>query len=106
MAHLLDVMGERFEDPLASMGRMADGLFAPDGPALDGEGLLRLDDRELEAEVQAEMARRFEAARPGTPFDRALYDRFMAAYAATRGFGVAGVDYEAEFDTDEVCAAP
>ena len=27
----------------------------------------------------------------------------MNTYARTRGFEVEGVDYEAEFDTDEVC---
>jgi enoyl-[acyl-carrier protein] reductase/trans-2-enoyl-CoA reductase (NAD+) len=105
MAHLLDVMGERFEDPLASMHRMFSDLFARSGPSLDEEGLLRMDDRELDPAVQREMARRFEAATPGTAFDRDLYDRFMSAYAATRGFEIPGVDYEAEFDSDDVCVA-
>ena len=104
MAHLMDVMGERFEDPLGSMARMFDEHFIAGGPRLDEEGLLRMDDRELTDEVQAEMAKRFAAAEPGDAFDDRLYDAFMSAYAATRGFDVPGVDYEAEFDTDEVCA--
>jgi enoyl-[acyl-carrier protein] reductase/trans-2-enoyl-CoA reductase (NAD+) len=104
MAEILDVMGETFEDPLASMTRMFDQHFGEQGPTLDGEGLLRMDDRELAPEVQAEVARRFEAAVPGSRFDDALYDRFMTEYARTRGFDIPGVDYEAEFDTDEVCA--
>lgn len=103
MAHLMDVLGERFEDPVASMARMFAEKLGPDGAELDDEGLLRMDDRELHADVQAEMARRFAAAEPGAPFDDRLYDAFMSAYAGTRGFDQPGVDYEAELDTDEVC---
>lgn len=104
MAHLQDVLGDRFEDPLDSMARMFDEHFTAGGPHLDDEGLLRMDDRELAGDVQAEMARRFAAAEPGDRFDDRLYDAFMTAYAATRGFDVPGVDYDAELDTDEVCA--
>lgn len=103
MANLVDVMGERHEDPLASMSRMFEQHFGADGPQLDDEGLLRMDDRELAEDVQAQMAARFAAAKVGEPFDEALYDRFMGAYAATRGFAIDGIDYEAEFDTDDVC---
>lgn len=103
MALLLDVMGERHEDPLASMRRMfAEHVFAAE-PGTDEQGLIRMDDRELSDEVQASLRRRFEALERGQPFDRALYDRFMAEYARTRGFEVEGVDYQAEFDTDQVC---
>jgi len=105
MAQLLDVMGERFEDPLASMLRMFNTKLplGPGEPELDEAGLLRMDDRELAPEVQAELQRRFEAQRPGDPLDLSLYQRFMDEYAQTRGFGQPGVDYQAEFDTDAVC---
>ena len=104
MALLLDVMGARHEDPLASMRRMfAEHVFAAD-PGTDADGLIRMDDRELADEVQAQMRARFEALAPGQVFDRSLYDRFMTEYARTRGFEIEGVDYGAEFDTDEVCA--
>lgn len=100
LAHVMDVMGERFEDPTASMARMFDqGL-----EGLDAEGLLRMDDRELEGPIQAEMTARFAAAHPGDPFPDALYDAFMTAYAQTRGFDVPGVDYDAEFEPADVCA--
>jgi enoyl-[acyl-carrier protein] reductase / trans-2-enoyl-CoA reductase (NAD+) len=104
MAHLLDVMGDAFEDPLASMQRMFEQHLGLAGPTLDDEALVRMDDRELAADVQQALAERFDAARPGDPFPEPLYARFMSAYAQTRGFDVDGVDYEAEFDTDEVCA--
>jgi len=104
LAHVMDVMGEAFEDPADSMRRMFDAHVGEAGPTLDDEGLLRMDDRELTEEVQAEMRARYEAATPGEPFPEPLYDAFMRAYAQTRGFDVSGVDYEAEFDPAEVCA--
>jgi enoyl-[acyl-carrier protein] reductase / trans-2-enoyl-CoA reductase (NAD+) len=103
MAILLDVMGDRHEDPLANMRRLfADHVFAPEIGA-DPERLIRMDNRELSEQIQAQMQQRFAALAPGQAFDRRLYDRFMSEYARTRGFNVPGVDYEAEFDTDEVC---
>ena len=105
MAQLLEVMGERFEDPLASMLRMFRTKL-PLGtgePGVDEEGLLRMDDRELAPEVQGEMQRRFDALQPGDALDIGLYQRFMDEYAQTRGFGQPGVDYQAEFDTDAIC---
>jgi enoyl-[acyl-carrier protein] reductase / trans-2-enoyl-CoA reductase (NAD+) len=105
MAQLLDVMGDRFEDPLASMLRMFQTKLSPrtGEPVLDAEGLLRMDDRELAPEVQDELQRRFARLQPGDALDLALYQRFMDEYAQTRGFGQSGVDYDAEFDTDAVC---
>ena len=105
MAQLLEVMGDRFEDPLASMLRMFRTKL-PLGtgePTLDEHGLLRMDDRELGPDVQDEMQRRYARLHVGDPFDLALYQRFMDEYAQTRGFGQPGVDYAAEFDTDVVC---
>jgi enoyl-[acyl-carrier protein] reductase/trans-2-enoyl-CoA reductase (NAD+) len=105
MAVLMDVLGERFEDPLQSMMRLFGDRLGPEGPVTDAEGLVRLDDRELADDVQATMRARFDAATPGSEFPRAVYDAFMTAYARTRGFGLPGVDYAAEFDTDEICAS-
>ncbi|MEM7153552.1 MAG: hypothetical protein AAF799_11970 [Myxococcota bacterium] len=103
LAHLLDVMGEGHEDPAASMKRMFEEHFGEAGPTLDDEGLLRMDDRELTDEIQSQLATRFEAAKVGDECPDALYDKFMSEYAKTRGFDIPGVDYEAEFDTDEIC---
>lgn len=103
MAQLLDVMGERFEDPLASMQRLfADKLCDP--ADVDDEGLVRMDDRELDPQVQDPMRARFAAAQPDAPFEQRLFDLFMREYARTRGFEIDGVDYEAEFETEAVTA--
>jgi enoyl-[acyl-carrier protein] reductase/trans-2-enoyl-CoA reductase (NAD+) len=104
MALIREVLGERFEDPLDSMRRMFSEHVFADDPGLDDEGLLRMDDRELAEEIQAEMARRFAELPVGAALDRALFDQFMHDYQQTRGFGVPGIDYAEEFDTDEVCA--
>lgn len=105
MALIRDVLGDRYEDPLASMRRMFAENFAPGKtPTLDEEGLLRMDDRELSEDVMAEMQRRYDELTVGKSFPRALFDDFMKAYAQSRGFEVDGVDYEATFDTDAICA--
>ncbi len=104
MALIREVMGEGFEDPLDSMHRMFRTQLMPgQTPQLDEDGLLRMDDRELTDEVQAEMRRRFEALPPGAEFDVGLFETFMAAYSQTRGFSIEGVDYESSFDTDKIC---
>lgn len=104
LAHLLDVMGDRHEDPTASMMRMFDQHFGEAGPSLDDEGLLRMDDVELGEDVQGPLAERFASAKVGEACPEGLFERFMTEYAQTRGFDVPGVDYEAEFDTDAVCS--
>lgn len=106
LAHMLEVMGDKFEDPLASMQRMFAGHFAEGGLPTDDEGLVRMDDVELQEAFQTELASRHDAATIGSAFEEGLYDNFMSVYSQTRGFDVAGVDYDAEFDTDEVCGLP
>lgn len=103
MALISEVMGDRFEDPLANMRRLfCERLVEGKEVELDEEGLLRMDDRELAADVQVEMQKRYDAFDAGGEVPRALFDRFIKSYAQTRGFEVEGVDYEASFDTDEV----
>ncbi len=104
LALLFDVLGDRHEDPLASMRRMFRENFFGQEPSLDAEGLLRMDERELAPEVLAQLAERFAAYAPGDAFERELYDRFMTAYSRTRGFEVEGVDYERPFETDDFVA--
>ncbi len=105
MAMCLDMMGDKYEDPGASMLRMVEENFVPGRePTLDEEGLLRMDDRELAEEFQGPLRERFAAMNVGDPIDMGLYERFMAEYGRTRGFYVEGVDYDAEFETDEICS--
>jgi enoyl-[acyl-carrier protein] reductase/trans-2-enoyl-CoA reductase (NAD+) len=99
LALLLDIMGKDHEEPLTNMRRLFTEHIFSAAPKLDAQGLIRMDERELADAVQDALRERFAALAPGDAFDLALYERFMAEYARTRGFGVAGVDYTAEFDT-------
>lgn len=104
MALLLDLLRERFQDPLAAMLRLFREKLPEGGaPLVDAEGLVRLDELELDPSVQEALTARFFRDPVGSPFDLGLYNLFMDEYARTRGFLAPNVDYSAEFDTDEVC---
>lgn len=108
LALLLEIMNGKdgapnHEDPLANMRRLFTEHIFASVPKLDAHGLIRMDEHELADAVQDALRERFAALAPGDAFDLALYERFMAEYARTRGFGVVGVDYSKAFDTDEVC---
>lgn len=104
MALVREVMGERFEDPLDSMRRLfKQHVMGVDEPEVDAERLIRMDDRELSEDIQAQMQARFAELTPGAELERRLFSAFMSEYEQTRGFGVEGVDYDAAFDTDAIC---
>lgn len=105
IALLLDVLGERYEDPLDSMRRMVRDHFAPGKhPKVDMHGLLRMDDVEQSIEVQEEIERRYARFVDGEPFDPRVYEAFMHMYSEPRGFHVPGIDYQAPFEVDEITA--
>lgn len=101
---LVDTLAERFEDPLDCMRRLLRDHFAPGrSPVIGPDRLIRIDDREQSPALLNELQTRWDALRVGDPMDPRVYERFLLAYGETRGFGVAGVDYDAEFETNEVC---
>jgi len=103
---LVDTLGDSFEDPLDCMRRLLRDHFAPGrSPVVDGDHLIRIDDREQSPALLAELEARWNTLRVGDAMDARVYDRFLGAYGETRGFGVAGVDYGAEIDTDELASA-
>ena len=75
-----------------------------DEPEVDGERLIRMDDRELSEEIQSQMQARFAEltagsraraqplSRPSCPSTRRPADS-----------AIEGVDYDAAFDTDAIC---
>ena len=104
MALIQDVMGDRFENPIKNMRRLfKEHILGASEPTVDEEGLIRMDNRELSEEVQAQMQRRFDALPVDSELDRRLFEGFMAEYQQTRGFGIEGVDYASPFDTEAVC---
>ena len=69
---------------------------------LDGEGRLRLDQRELEADLQGTIAELWATGEPGEPpaLTRAGLERFKREYAMLYGWQVEGVDYSAPWAVD------
>ncbi len=93
---LYRVLAERGldEGPLEQAQR----LLGAAPPLLDERGRLRLDDRELRPDVQAEIARRWDAVDSGNLADLGDKDRVLADVMKLYGFGVEGVAYDAEVD--------
>ena len=78
-----------------------DGLYG-DAMPVDDAGRLRADDRELAAAVQAEVRRRWARVETGNLAALADLERFREEFLALFGFGLAGVDYDADVDPREL----
>ncbi len=98
---LFRVMKDRglHEGTIEQMGRLlTERLYAGGEVPVDAEGRIRLDDREMRDDVQAEVARRWREVTTenvGELSDLAGYrDDFLRLF----GFGVPGVDYDADVD--------
>ena len=82
--------------------RASSGTSSPGHAPLDTDedGRIRLDQWELDATVQAEVARRWHAATPADIGELADIGWFRAQFRALYGFDVPGIDYTAEVETD------
>ncbi len=99
---LLDrVLAERGlgEGPLEQAQRLlGEALCGTGPPPLDDQGRLRLDDRELRPEVQAEVARRWAIVESENLDGLSDKRRVLADVLRLYGFGVAGVSYDEDVD--------
>jgi enoyl-[acyl-carrier protein] reductase/trans-2-enoyl-CoA reductase (NAD+) len=77
---------------------LAGHVFAGAAPVTDERGRLRMDDGELRADVQAEVARRWELVRTENLAELGAPDEFLARTRRLYGFEVEGVDYRADVD--------
>ena len=85
-----------WEDCGAQMRRLfSDFLFADPVP-VDALGRIRLDDRELDPEVQRAVSAAWERATTENLSEIADVDGYERDFLGIFGFGVDGVDYEAE----------
>lgn len=98
---LFKVMKERgvFESTLQHIARLfTTQLYGQETHPLDEAGRIRLDERELANEIQAEVARRWESASSenieAISDLSAVREQFLRVF----GFSVEGVDYEADQD--------
>jgi enoyl-[acyl-carrier protein] reductase / trans-2-enoyl-CoA reductase (NAD+) len=72
-----------------------EGLYT-NTPRLDGQNRLRMDDKELTAHVQAEVARLWPQVTEENLFELTDYKGYNAEFLKLFGFGAAGVDYDAD----------
>jgi len=69
-------------------------------PRLDEGGHIRLDDRELDPAVQAEVNALWDILTTGNLQQHADIEGYQRTFAALFGFGIDGVDYDAPTETD------
>lgn len=87
------------EDCLGQMDRLfRTALYADDPPPLDDAGRIRMDDRELSDLVQAEVNRRWPLVSTDNVAELADLDGIRDDFLRIFGFGVDGVDYDADVD--------
>ena len=87
------------EDCLGQIDRLfRAALYADDPPPFDDAGRIRMDDRELSAAVQAEVNRRWPIVSTDNVAELADLDGIRDDFLRIFGFGVDGVDYEADVD--------
>ncbi|MEJ2416872.1 MAG: trans-2-enoyl-CoA reductase family protein [Exilibacterium sp.] len=72
-----------------------EGLYT-DSPRLDGEGRLRMDERELKPEIQAQVEALWPQVTEENLFEITDYKGYNEDFLKLFGFGVDGVDYEAD----------
>ena len=89
------------EDTLTQAERLFDGHVGPaSSPVLDEAGRIRLDDWEMEASFQAELARRWAAIGQDNFEQLADFATFRHEFRRLFGFEVDGVDYDRPVEID------
>ncbi len=85
------------EGCIEQMYRFTERLFKAD-KGLDSEGRIRLDDLEMREDVQEEVAKLWNGLTQENLKECADIDGYWADFYALFGFGIKGVDYEADVD--------
>lgn len=87
----IEQMYRLFADKLTPDGKPADG-------AVDGEGRIRLDDLEMKPEIQDEVTKLWKALDADNFKDYTDIDGYWQDFYELFGFGVDGVDYDADVE--------
>ena len=98
MSVLFAVMKERgtHEGPIEQIARLLRDHIGPGAtPASDDNGRIRLDDLEMDPEVQAEISRRIETIDSSNLHELSDYAGWQRYFQQLFGFAVEGIDYEA-----------
>ncbi len=89
------------EGPLEQMRRLFTDFLCADGPPkLDNARRLRLDDREMRRDVQAEVAALWPQVTTENLRSMTDFDGFQREFRGLFGFEIDGVDYEQPTETD------
>jgi enoyl-[acyl-carrier protein] reductase/trans-2-enoyl-CoA reductase (NAD+) len=93
------------EGCIEQIERLFAGHLAGGGaPTLDAQGRIRIDDWEMRADIQEEVAGLWERVNTENLREISDFDGYQREFLRLFGFGLEGVDYEAE--TDPVRALP
>ncbi len=91
------------EDCIEQMVRLLnERLYRADGaaPELDAAGRIRVDDWEMDPEVQAEVAALWPEINTANLRENSDFDGYQANFLNLFGFGLPGVDYDAETEVE------
>jgi enoyl-[acyl-carrier protein] reductase/trans-2-enoyl-CoA reductase (NAD+) len=73
-------------------------LYAADAPIRDGEGRIRMDDREMREDVQAAIDELWPQITTENLHELTDFDGYKAEFLKLFGFGLPGIDYETDVD--------
>lgn len=76
----------------------ADHLYSASGPTVDDAGRIRVDDLEMGSEVQQAVGKVWDEVSTENLSDLTDFQGYQAEFLRLFGFGLEGVDYEAETD--------
>jgi enoyl-[acyl-carrier protein] reductase/trans-2-enoyl-CoA reductase (NAD+) len=99
---LFKVMKEKgtHEDCIEQMVRLFNDRLYGDDLQLDAEGRIRVDDWEMDPEVQAAVEKIWPEISTATLDTLADYSGYQENFFALFGFGLSGVDYDADVEID------
>lgn len=87
------------EDCIEQMDRLfRDFLYAKDGPTVDAAGRIRVDDWEMGDAIQAEVGKRWNIVETSNLDELGDFSGYQENFLRLFGFGLAGVDYDADVD--------
>ena len=87
------------EDCIEQMQRLFDeSLYTSDAAALDGQRCIRLDDKEMADSIQAAVAQAWQSVDTSNVNDLSDLTAYRNGFLQLFGFGLEGVDYEADID--------
>jgi enoyl-[acyl-carrier protein] reductase/trans-2-enoyl-CoA reductase (NAD+) len=75
-------------------------LYSGKAPVLDAEGRIRIDDREMEADTQSQVEKLWKEVTTDNIKAISDIDSYKSEFLKLFGFGLPGVDYDAEVNPD------